>query len=83
MNVRKVQSSNYELVLEVKCPIRFYWTSKDKFDGVELGPFRKLTRYQAQLISVLLDRLETAMPTENEPTPEVPDAFKNAFEETR
>ena len=77
--IRKIRSRNYQEILEVSCPIRFYFSNDTEFDGVELGPFPEgMTRYQIGLVYHLLDRLKVIMPKCNRW--EVPPVFKKAFE---
>ena len=77
--IRKIRSKNYQEILEVTCPIRFYFSNDTEFDGVELGPFPEDTsRYQIRLVYHLLDRLEAIMPKSDRW--DVPPVFKKAFE---
>ena len=76
--IRKLRSKNYQEVIEVLCPVRFYFPNEDEFDGVELGPFPDgMTRYQIGLVYHLLDRLKVLMPKGEKW--DVPPVFKKAF----
>ena len=84
MNIRKVRSkTGYDEIIEVLCPIRFYWID-GKFDGIELGPFGdKLTRYQYRLITRLLDTIDLTIMAERKEEPvETFEAVKGKLDET-
>ena len=76
--IRKLRSKIYKKIIEVRVPVRFYWT-EDGFDGIELGPLDE--RYTKHCQRLLMDILETM---ELHPIPEtsdVPNVFKEAFNE--
>ncbi len=42
--IRKLRSKNYEQVIEIQVPVRFYWT-EDGYDGFEFGSLEGCSRY--------------------------------------
>ena len=76
--IRKLRSKFYKKIIEVRVPVRFYWT-EDRFDGIELGPLDE--RYTKHCYRLVMDILETM---ELHPIPETSDVsnvFKKAFNE--
>lgn len=61
--VQKLRRKNYDSVIQVNVPTRFYWT-KDGFDGVEFGPFDSgVTKYQRSLLAKILNVFIAFIPT--------------------
>ena len=52
----KLRSRNYSQVIEVKVPVRFYW-SKDGYDGFEFGPLVECSSYQLRLLQQVTEQL--------------------------
>lgn len=83
--VRKIKSKYYEKVIEVRVPVRFYWTkdNTEGYDGLEFGPFPKgLSSWSKKLIYEILTTLgeiqQMAFPDKEI---EIPKPFRKAFEE--
>lgn len=55
-NISKLRSNNYERVIEVRVPVRFYWT-KDGYDGFEFGSLEGCTKYQNKLLDQVIAQL--------------------------
>lgn len=54
--ISKLRSKNYEKVIEVNVPIRFYWVH-DGFDGFEFGSLEKCSKYQIGLLRKIINQL--------------------------
>jgi len=85
--IRKIPSKNYDEVIEVLCPIRFYWVNGD-FDGVELGPLPPdLPKSERRLITHLCKSLPLSggktyfLSKRRKSHTKVPDVFIKAFAE--
>ena len=38
VEIASIQTENYDEVIEIRVPVRFYWKDGE-FDGIEAGPF--------------------------------------------
>jgi len=54
--IRKLRSKNYDTVIEVRVPVRFYWAD-DGYDGFEFGPLEGCTKHQIKLLEEIIDTL--------------------------
>ncbi len=54
--IRKLHSKNYDKVIEVQVPVRFYWV-KDEYDGFEFGSLVDCSRYQLRLLDQVIKQL--------------------------
>lgn len=87
MIARKVPSRIYGAIIEVNTPMRFYWDSEGKFDGVEYSIPKGTSSYQRKLIweTIGIVQLMMAMFEEmnehfaSEQQTPVPDYIKKAF----
>ena len=80
--VRKLRSKVYKKVIEVRVPVRFYWV-EDGFDGIDFGPLdKRCTTHCYRLLTEILKEIPSFMhPDMPFKLPDVPDAFKKAFNE--
>ena len=83
-NLRKLRSKgNYGKIIEVLVPIRFYWTIEGEFDGLEMGPFDKVTEYEKRLCRDILYQMYDLLDSyyvSNEDINNIPESFIRAFE---
>jgi len=80
LSVRTLRSKNYEKVIEVRVPIRFYW-SEDGFDGIEIGPYKDNNVGTMRNTTELLNRIEQLMRATYPDRTKIPKPFLDAFEE--
>ncbi len=57
IEIASVPTENYDEVIEIRVPVRFYWKD-DKFDGIEAGPF---TESMQEWQEVMFQRCLTAI----------------------
>jgi hypothetical protein len=63
--VEKLKSSNYQTIIQVNVPVRFYWTTEG-YDGLEFGPLPySMTKYQLGLLTKILTTLQSHMDNGN------------------
>jgi len=75
--VRKLRSKFYKKIIEVRVPVRFYWT-EDGFDGIDVGPLDE--RYTKHCRRLLMDILETIELHSKPETSDVSNVCTKAFE---
>ena len=67
IQVASIPTKGYKEVIEVKVPIRFYWSKDGEFDGIEFGPFRgNLLPWEGDMITQCLEAVSARMEGENE-----------------
>ena len=74
--------TRYFEIIEVRIPVRFYWT-EDGFDGIEIGPFADdTTQYELKLVARILGTMEELMESapDKRVIVEIPRVFYEAFE---
>lgn len=54
--IRKLQSTNYSKIIEVRVPVRFYW-NVDDFDGIEFGPLTGRNKRETRLLKQVVNQL--------------------------
>ena len=79
-SVRTLKSKNYKKVIEVRVPVRFYW-SEEGFDGIEYGPLRDNLPATIRVGNELLKRIGILMTLAQPARTEVPKPFLDAFGE--
>ena len=80
LSVRTLRSKNYKKVIEVRVPIRFYW-SEEGFDGIEMGPLKDNNPGTMRNITELLNRVEKLMRAAQPERTDIPKPFLDAFGE--
>jgi len=58
--IRSVKSKYYPKVIEVLCPVRFYWND-DEYDGYEFGSLEGCSKYQIKKLKLVLNLLRHQM----------------------
>ena len=67
VEVASIPTQNYQEVIEIRVPTRFYWNTDGTFDGIEFGEFNtKLLPWQDDMIMSCLDAIKPAMGLKNE-----------------
>jgi hypothetical protein len=62
--IRKFHSKEYDQIIEVNVPIRFYWVNNE-YDGLEFGSLDKCSRYELKLLDIIIDQLFLAQNNSN------------------
>ena len=62
IEVASIPTKNYKEVIEIRVPVRFYWSKEGDFDGVEFGEFKaNLLPWQEDMVQRCLDAIGGAL----------------------
>ena len=56
--ISKTHSKYYKQIIEIKVPVRFYWT-EDGYDGFEFGSLEGCSKYQVKILDDVIKQLCT------------------------
>ena len=56
IEVASIQTTHYKEVIEIRVPVRFYWSPDGSFDGIEFGEFKTpLLSWQEDMVEQCLE----------------------------